>query len=467
MGTIVRGIKNAFRNNIRTLSVILILSISIAMSLIMFISLKTVQGKISNVKNSVGNSISISPAGMRGFEGGGTLLTNQNAQDVKTISGVKSVISSLNGRLQTEGSNSSSGFGRDDTDTNSKTSLTSPPMQAPEGTPDSSRKFMVNGQQVSRNFSMPITVTGVNDLSNLSVLNASSFSLMSGELIEGNSYEKVALLGKDLANQNNLSAGETFTAYSQTITVAGIFDAGNTFANSRVIMPIGSLQTLSDQTDQISSITVITDSIDSLSSVQTEIKNKLGSSVDVTTSEQSVESVLTPLENIKTISLYSLIGSLIAGAIIIFLTMVMIVRERRREIGVLKAIGASNILIVNQFSVESLTMTLISSAFGIILGTFLSNPILKVLINNSQNSGQVAIQNFERGQGGGPGAVMGRMAGNIGNGAVEAVKNLQASVDWNVILYGLGTAILIAILGSALPAYFISKVRPAEVLRSE
>ena len=36
----------------------------------------------------------------------------------------------------------------------------------------------------------------------------------------------------------------------------------------------------------------------------------------------------------------------VAGAIIIFLTMMMIVRERRREIGVLKAIGASNVNVV-------------------------------------------------------------------------------------------------------------------------
>ena len=52
MGTIIRGVKNAFRNSIRTTSIVLILSISITMALVMLESLKTVQGKIDSVKSS-------------------------------------------------------------------------------------------------------------------------------------------------------------------------------------------------------------------------------------------------------------------------------------------------------------------------------------------------------------------------------------------------------------------------------
>jgi len=36
MGVIIRGVKNAFRNTIRTVSIVFILALSIAMSLIMF-----------------------------------------------------------------------------------------------------------------------------------------------------------------------------------------------------------------------------------------------------------------------------------------------------------------------------------------------------------------------------------------------------------------------------------------------
>ena len=55
----------------------------------------------------------------------------------------------------------------------------------------------------------------------------------------------------------------------------------------------------------------------------------------------------------------------------------MIVRERRREIGVLKAIGASNINITIQFVIESLVLTLCGAIVGTIVGVFANNPVLK------------------------------------------------------------------------------------------
>ena len=173
------------------------------------------------------------------------------------------------------------------------------------------------------------------------------------------------------------------------------------------------------------------------------------------------------MQNIKTISLYSLIGSLVAGAVIILLTMVMIVRERRREIGVLKAIGASNGIIVSQFVVESLVLTLMSSVLGIILGLALSNPILNVLVNNSQSSTQSVTGGGGRGFGGGAGGAIARFGGNFAGGARNALTSLHAVVGTNIILYGLLAAVAIAIIGSAIPAFAIAKIRPAEVMRSE
>ena len=62
------------------------------------------------------------------------------------------------------------------------------------------------------------------------------------------SIRNVALIGNSLATKNNLSVGSTFTAYnSTTIKVVGIFDAGNTFGNNQVIMPLATVQTLSGQ----------------------------------------------------------------------------------------------------------------------------------------------------------------------------------------------------------------------------
>ena len=99
MGTIVRGIKNAFRNSLRTLSVVLILALSIGLALIMLLAYRTVQDKIASVRSSVGNTVSISPAGARGFEGGGEPLTEDQIAIVKSIENVSSVATTLQDRL--------------------------------------------------------------------------------------------------------------------------------------------------------------------------------------------------------------------------------------------------------------------------------------------------------------------------------------------------------------------------------
>jgi len=61
---------------------------------------------------------------------------------------------------------------------------------------------------------------------------------------------------------------------------------------------------------------------------------------------------------------------------------------------------------------------------------------------------------------GGPG-------GGFGRGFQSTLQNIHATVGYEIILYGLLGAVIIAIIGSAIPAFLISKVRPAEVMRGE
>lgn len=462
MGIINRGIKNAFRNTTRTISVTFILGLSIAMALVMLLAMKTVEAKISSVKSSIGNIITVSPAGVRGFEGGGELLTEQNASDIKSLANVTTVTETLSDRLSNNSDTTTSNFpGESISSTNNKTNLSSPVEPGTFGNRQRQQESSSSSTNSTAAFSMPINVTSVNDLS-LAGLSVSQFDLKSGEKINPNSTDSIAMIGTDLATKNNLEVGGTFQAYGQDIKVVGIFDSGNTFSNAGIVMPIKTVQNLSGQAGKINTLIVQTNSIDTVSSVQAAIKDKLGSSkVDVTSAQDTSQNSIAPLENIKTISLYSLIGSLIAGAVIILLIMMMIVRERRREIGVLKAIGASNIGIVSQFTVESLVLTFLGSVLGIVLGFAFSNPVLKVLVNNAQS----ATETVTRGEG--PGRGVGPMMAKIGSNAGNILNNIHAVVGWDLILYGILAAVVIAVIGSAIPSFIISKIRPAEVMRAE
>lgn len=469
MNILTRGIKNAFRNSVRTFSIVVILGLSIGLALSMIIARQAVEQKITSVKSSIGNTISVSPAGARGFEGGGTALTNDQVDSLKTLANVTNVTATLSDRLTSSNTDLESAveagaLGQRNAN-NSGVGFEMPPsgqtMPGGESTgTDSMSGTSTDSTTATRTFTPPVTVTGANDVSLASVYGGSTVSFTSGAAFDASKDENVAVVGKSLAEKNSLSVGSTFTAYGTEIKVVGIFDTGTTFANNTVIMPLAALQRLSDQAGSVTSVTVTVNSVDNLSSAVTAIKAKLGTAADVTSNQETAETAVAPLENVKTIASYSLIAALAAGAVIILLTMVMIVRERRREIGVMKAIGSSNATTMLQFMVESVTLTVLGLVVGLVIALAAASPITTAMVDTSSSSSNSQSQTS-----GMRGARGGMQA--IGGAAQQNIRALQTSVNPSILGQGVLAALVIAMIGSAVPAYFISKIRPSEVMRAE
>lgn len=437
MSFVTRGAKNAFRNGLRTVSLVIILAVSTGLALTMLLAHQAVNAKIASVKGSIGNTITVTPAGSRGFSGGGNPLTQSQVDVVKSLPHVASVSYSLTDQL-----------------TASNSSLTS---ALTAGRLGQRRHFEGGGGFAGGgSFTPPVSAIGSNNAANLEALGGGTAKLTSGKAFDPTVDADVALVGTTLATKNNLTVGSTFQAYGVTFTVNGIFDAGNQFSNNAVVMPLSTIQRLSGQTGDITSATVQADSIDNVTATVTLIQDKLGTNVaDVVSQQDASNQALAPLANISTISFYSLIGAVVSGAAIIFLTMLMIVRERRREIGVYKAIGASNAKIVGQFISEAMVLTLMGTAVGVAAGALFSNSVVKALVSGSSGNPVGPRHGF----GGGFGHFLG--------GGVQALTNIHTTVGISLLLYGLAGAVIIAVVGSALPAYAIAKIRPAEVMRGE
>lgn len=475
MNVLSRGIRNAFRNTVRTTSIVIILGLSIGLTIAMLAARQAVTNKIDSVKSSVGTTITVSPAGFRDFSGGGTALTSAQLTKVSSLDHVTKVTMMLTDRLSS-------------TDTNLQSAIDAGALGQRFGGSSNNAAPSVtstdsNGTSSTRTFTPPIMVTGTNDVTTTAAFSGSTAKITSGAAIDPTKDSNVALIGKELATKNNLNIGSTFTAYGQAITVKGIYDTGTTFGNGGVIMPLSTVQRLSGQTGSVTSAIVTVDSLDNLSSTTTAIKTTLGSSTaDVTNSQDVANQTVQPLESVKNISLFSLIGAIVAGSVIILLTMMMIVRERRREIGVMKAIGASNIKIMSQFVYEAITLTVLGLVVGTVIGIAAANPITNTLVSNSNSS---TTSQF----GGGPGGFGGNPPGGassssstsgntnrgfaraefrtFGTNSSQTLKNIKASVGVTTLLAGIIAALLIAIVGSAVPSFLISKIKPAEAMRSE
>ncbi|MGA3150115.1 MAG: FtsX-like permease family protein [Candidatus Saccharimonadales bacterium] len=480
MNTFTRGVRNAFRNQVRTFSIVVILGLSIGLALAMLLAHQAVEQKITSVKSSVGNTITIAPAGFSAFSQANNALTTNSLSKVGSLAHVTKLTETLTDRLTTIGSAQPSfSFGSNSTSSNSnnQTSLTSP-VTLNSGSSGSAggagpRLFVSGGGSLPSNFSPPITILGTNDPT---AVEGNAITISSGKTISGSNDTNNALVSTNMASKNSLKVGSTFSAYGTNLTVAGIFKASTEGANNDIVVSLPTEQRLSGQSGDVTNAVATVDSLDNLSATTTAVKNLLGSSADVESAQDQANATVQPLQSIKSVSLYSLIGAVIAGAVIILLTMIMIVRERRREIGVIKAIGSSNLKVVLQFMTEAVTLTVLGTVIGIVLGVVAADPITRTLVNNStssstsvpagavlQTGGGQAIQRFA-----GAGGSTNFVTRGRGLGVFRSnISNIHAAVGWSIILYGLAAAIAIAILGSVVASWFIAKVRPAEVMRAE
>ncbi len=474
MSTVVRGARNAFRNGIRTASVIALLGISTALALSLMLANQAVKAKIVDLKKSAATTLTLRPAGQFGGQGGGEPLTTADLDKVKALANVSSATASL----QVGGPTRASFGARGDFQAPvSHVSLDSPIDPGTLGRRNAGADSGSAGTSTSGgaaapvpDFKLPVNLTGtaggVDQEGNALKVTSGTASYSAADVAE-------AVVGQGIATKNNLKVGSTFTGYSTTFKVVGIFDGGTEFANAAVFVPLATAQRLGGQAGEVSNIFVKADSIDSLDSVKTAITSALGADkVDISSPAQNTTDAITALGNIQQIALIGETATLIAASVITFLVMIMIVRERRREIGVLKAIGSSNVRVVGLFVTEALVLTLCGAVVGIALAAATSNPITGALVaanapTASSGSGQGGFGGGGSGRAFGGGRGFFRSIGQSTQSAADLLKSVQTTIGADLLLKGLGAGVGIAILGSAIPAFLIAKVRPAEVMRGE
>jgi putative ABC transport system permease protein len=470
MNVFTRGVKNALRSPVRSGAIVLLLAVSIGLILSMLVARSSVSAKITEVKSTTATSITINPAGVQGFQGGGNPLTSANVATIKSVAHVTSTVETLSDQLAS-------------TDTNLTSSLNLGSFGARQARFSSSSDSTgsgsgfgggssATGTGTATAFTPRITVTGTSDPTSALT---SAGKITSGATIDGSSSSYIALVGSDLATKNSLKVGSTFTAYGQTFTVAGIYTTGSTFTDSNIIMPLATVQNLSSQVGDVSSVVATADNSDDVSSVTAALKKALGTAADITSEQAEAAASVAPLQSIETLATTGVIAASIAGGIIVLLAMIMIVRERRREIGVIKAIGGTNGKVIAQFMIEGLTLTFIGAIVGLGLGVLVSGPMTSSLVSSSTSTTTATTA-------AGPGVAGGstnttRRAGGFGGGFSRAAgagvsqlrTNLtQVTASLTPSVFGTAIAIIvgIAIIGTAIPAWFIARVRPAEVLRT-
>lgn len=244
----------------------------------------------------------------------------------------------------------------------------------------------------------------------------------------------------DTFKKLKISLGGTAKLASETgvkdLTVVGTIRFGKNndlqtasllYANENTVREIGGGLT------NYSSISVLTADGASPSAVVDEITPTLPKDTRAITAEAKAKEQSAALNNIlKYVNIFALVFGLVSlfvGAYIIVNTFRIIVTQRTREFGLLRAIGAHGKQIRTMILLEAAAVGLIASTLGILLGWLLAL---------------------------GLGALVESFSGNI-LGAI--------TLPLNGVLLGYGLGMAITIVSALLPAIHASNISPMEALR--
>jgi putative ABC transport system permease protein len=199
-------------------------------------------------------------------------------------------------------------------------------------------------------------------------LDLDQFSKMSGgfNFLEGGPFQADddMLVDEYYAREKKLHVGDKVQFINHTWRVAGIFESGKL---ARICVRLSVLQELMGNQHRLSQIYVKTDSPEQIPAVLSELKSKMPGyqiySMEEFTSLLSINSVGLLRNFIGVV-----IGvAVIVGFIVVFMAMYTAVLERTREIGILKAVGASSYLILDLLFRETLLLSVLGTIAGILL----------------------------------------------------------------------------------------------------
>lgn len=280
----------------------------------------------------------------------------------------------------------------------------------------------------------------------------------SGRIFQGGNE---VIISKELADLNNLKQGDEITLMStlesdpmeQSYKITGIYEDFSVGGSENQVQSslsnkgneiFGNFDTIVNtklfrNSGEMSALFYLKNPGD-LDAFKNELKAKgLPEYYQVTTNVATYNEMVKPVEDIRGMAEYIVYGALGLGSILLILLSTFAIRERKYEVGVLRAMGMKKGKIAMGLMSEMAMMTGITLCLGLGSAVLSAKPLQNMLFSKQINLAQTGE-------------------------ASSALANINIGLTTNTALQIIVIAIVLAIVSSMAGILFITKYEPMKIL---
>lgn len=298
------------------------------------------------------------------------------------------------------------------------------------------------------NFSLKGVIPNYNEIDRCKVLYGRFIN--ETDIVEA---RKVCVLGKkayeDIIGTDKNPLGLMIKANGIYYHVVGVIEAYNNKVsisgsiNETIILPLTTMQIAYNTGDKFDFFMFTTARGYNTKDLQTEVKNLLRERHDISPTDEGAfvcfdfEEMFTMFEylflGIKILIWIVGIGTLLSGVVGVSNIMLVTIKERTREIGVRRALGAKPSIIIRQVMAESLLLTILAGIVGLVLGV----------------------------------AIMAVVSGFVGNTPSDDVMFLDPQIGFGTAIAASIIVMLSGLLAGVLPAIRAIQIKAIDAIREE
>lgn len=329
-----------------------------------------------------------------------------------------------------------------------------------------------------------VSIEGVTSTAHVSEFSEGTSKITEGRaLTKDDVNKKVAVIEETLAEENKLKVGDTIKVKTSSdeattinLKIVGIYKTTSSGDNqaqnfaflnpyNKIYTPYTAASALKGD-DYKNAIDEAVYNMDDASNIDAFIASAKKTGIDLDTftldaNDQLYQQMVGPIENVASFSKNVVYLVTIAGAVILSLIVMMSIRERKYEMGVLMAIGEKRWKLIGQFLTEILMIAVLAIGISALTGSLIAGQIGNQLL--SQQIEQTSASQSAGGMmGPGGGGFFGQNTAQV-----SAIDQFDIQLSFEDLMALSGIGLLIAMFATLLPSISVLRLHPKTILTKQ